>query len=547
MYFHRWISFACLLVLAWVGHAAEPADDERLLKDASIGADGPALVNFFKQRIVGAADENKIRALVKQLGDDEFSKREEATQQLIAVGARARPFLRQALTETDIEVKRRAEDCLKKIDQGAAGTVVAAGVRTLARLKPPGAVEVLLSYLPASEDEVVAEEVRAALTALAVRDLKADPALVAALTDALPGKRAAAAVALCRANAPGQMAAIRKLLDDPEPAVRLRVALALAVTRDKEAVPVLINLLAKADARDRATIDTLLHRLAEDKAPNVPPGSDDAGKKKQVEAWLAWWKEAGDKLDPARLADAARTLNYTLVVLLDLGRIVYLDERNQPVWQIENLQFPLDAQLLPGDRVLVAEHNGNRITERNKKNEILWEKKLEGPLVAQRLPNGNTFIATRTSLLELDKAGKEIFNYQRPGGELIMKAQRLRNGDIACVTQLGVTRYVRMDRTGKELKSFGVDLRSSGGRIDVLPNGNVLIPEMGNNRVAEHDADGKVVWEAAVEQPIAALRLPSGTTLITSMNQNRALEVDRSGKEVWTYKTDTRVTRAFRE
>lgn len=547
MDFQRWISFACLLGLALVGHAAEPADDERLLKDAAVGADGPTLVNFFKQRIVGAADENKIRALVKQLGDDEFSKREEATQQLIAVGSRARPFLRQALTETDIEVKRRAEDCLKKIDQGAAGTVVAAGVRMLARLKPPGAVEVLLSYLPASEDEVVAEEVRAALAALAVRDLKADPALVAALSDALPGKRAAAGVALCRANAPGQMAAIRKLLDDPEPIVRMRVALALAVTREKEAVPVLISLLARVDARDRATIDALLHRLAEDKAPNVPSGADDAARKKQVDAWMAWWKEAGEKLDPARLAESARTLNYTLVVLLDLGRIVYLDERNHPAWQIENLEFPLDAQLLPGERVLVAEHNGNRITERNKKNEVIWEKKLEAPLVAQRLPNGNTFIATRTSLLELDKTGKEIFNYQRPGGELIMKAQKLRNGDIACVTQLGVTRYVRMDSMGKELKSFGVDLRSSGGRIDVLPNGNVLIPEMGNNRVAEHDADGKVVWEAAVEQPIAAIRLPGGTTLITSMNQNRALEVDRTGKEVWTYKTDTRVTRAFRE
>ena len=127
-----------------------------------------------------------------------------------------------------------------------------------------------------------------------------------------------------------------------------------------------------------------------------------------------------------------------------------------------------------------------------------------------------------------------------------MKAQKLPNGDVALITQLGVTRFVRIDSTGKELKSFGVDLRSSGGRIDVQPNGHVLIPEMGNNRVVEVDANGKEVWKVTVEQPIAAVRLANGNTLITSMNQNRAVEVDPAGKEVWTYRTDTRVTRAFR-
>ena len=41
--------------------------------------------------------------------------------------------------------------------------------------------------------------------------------------------------------------------------------------------------------------------------------------------------------------------------------------------------------------------------------------------------------------------------------------------------------------------------------IDVTPAGHVLVPEMRNNRVVERDAEGKVVREVRVGQPIAAL------------------------------------------
>jgi outer membrane protein assembly factor BamB len=105
---------------------------------------------------------------------------------------------------------------------------------------------------------------------------------------------------------------------------------------------------------------------------------------------------------------------------------------------------------------------------------------------------------------------------------------------------------VRLDASGKEVQSFPVYVHTSGGRIDVLPNGHVLIPELRNNRVMEYDTDGKVVWQVPFDQPIAAVRLANGDTLVTSYNQQRAVELDRTGKEVWEYKTDTRVTRAFR-
>ena len=77
------------------------------------------------------------------------------------------------------------------------------------------------------------EEIETALGTIAVREGKADAALVKALTAAEPVRRATAATALVRAGVADQKIAIRKLLQDPDASVRLRVGLALAGTRTR--------------------------------------------------------------------------------------------------------------------------------------------------------------------------------------------------------------------------------------------------------------------------------------------------------------------------
>ena len=57
----------------------------------------------------------------------------------------------------------------------------------------------------------------------------------------------------------------------------------------------------------------------------------------------------------------------------------------------------------------------------------------------------------------------------------------------------------------------GVEVSTSGGRIDVNAAGNVLIPELNNNKIVERDLDGKVVRETAVPQPITATESPRPT------------------------------------
>jgi hypothetical protein len=546
---------ACMIMLGGLCAAFDDATptDEQTLKQAGIPVDGPGLLAFFRQRTADVSDEARIKALVRQLGDDRFKVREKASKQLVLIGPRARSFLQAALKEPDPEIVRRAQECLQHIGEGVTGSVVSAAVRVLAERRPAEAVAVLLGYLPEAEDEGVAETIRLALTSLAVREGKPERALVAALNDKSPLRRAASAEALSRARVSDVLPAVRELLRDRDPHVRLRVALALVAAREKDAVPVLIRLLEELPLEDTGAIMGLLDRLAGDTMPAVVPGPDQPSRRKYREAWEAWWKDHQAKIEPARLEQATRSLGYTLVVLLDQGIIEDLDKTNRVRWRITGIDRPLDAQLLPGeDRVLVAEYSASRVSERNLKGEIVWKKELpSGPLAAQRLLNGNTFITTENQLIEVDKDGREVFTYARPDGASFMRATKLRNGDIVCLVQLGVPRFVRLIPSGKEegfkeVKSWGVQVRTSGGRLDVLPNGHVLIPEMDNNRVVEYDGDGNPVWEVAVDQPIAAMRLPNGHTVVTLMRQNRAVELDRAGKEVWQFKADTRVTRAFR-
>ncbi len=548
----------CTLIPA-AGLAADPptlagsasSADEQTLKAAGIASDGPALLEFFRKRTLTDVERDKILALIRQLGNDSFKIREKASADLVALGTMAIPMLHPATKDPDLEVVRRAELCLQHIQAKDSGPAVpAAAARLLAVRKPAGTAKILLAFVPFADDDSVLEEIRGALAAVALRDGKPEPALVAALADKMPIRRAAAAEALCRAGVAGQRPALRKMLQDPEPAVRLRVALALAAAKEKEAIPVLIDLLAQLPPGQVWPAEDYLFSLAGEQAPSVALGSSTVSQRKCRDAWASWWRQHGDKVDLAKLATSPGRLGYTLVVVLDnlgavsTGRVLELTADSKPRWQIEGLQFPLDAQWLPGERVLVAENSANRVTERTIKGQILWQKEIPGPIMAQRLANGHTFIASNDLVTEVDRDGKEVFAHHRPGNEMIMKALKLRNGDIAYVSS--GHRFVRLSAAGKELQSFEVHVDVWGGRIDVLPNGHVMVPELSNNRVVEYDNQGKPVWTATINAPITAVRLPNGHTLITCMNQPVGVEVDQKGSVVWQYTANARINRLFR-
>jgi hypothetical protein len=391
--------------------------------------------------------------------------------------------------------------------------------------------------LPFADDESTAQEVQSALATLAFREGKPDPVLVRALEDKQPLRRAAGAEALCLAGGADQWPVVRRLLHDTDLLVRLRTAVALTAAADKEAVPVLIALLTELPLDHAWRAEDALYRLAGDQAPRVPLGNDTASRQKCRDAWAAWWRDQGPKMELVKLSATPSQLGYTLLVQMDnngTGRVLELGAGGKPRWQIEGLQYPVDAQVLSGNRVLIVEYNANRVTERDFKGSVIWEKQLNNsPVNAQRLPNGNTFIAVENQLIELDRSGKQILAIDRNQHD-VQAAIKSRNGQIHLITSRST--YIKLDASGKELKTFSVGQVSYTSGFDVLPNGRILVPQYSSGKVIEYDPDGKSVWEATISMPNSATRLPNGHTLVSSHNTQKLVELDRSGKVVWEHK-----------
>src|SRR5262249_37834360 len=140
----------------------------------------------------------------------------------------------------------RARQILELVEGPRAASLPIEAARLLAARKPAGAAEVLLAYLPFADNDLVVEELETALVAVALREGKPDPAILAALKDPRAIRRGTSARVLCQAGGPAGHQAVRPLLKDPEPTVRLKAALALASTSDTEAIAVLIDMLADA-------------------------------------------------------------------------------------------------------------------------------------------------------------------------------------------------------------------------------------------------------------------------------------------------------------
>ncbi|MFO0926731.1 MAG: HEAT repeat domain-containing protein [Gemmataceae bacterium] len=298
--------------------------DEAVLRAARIGPTDADLIAFFRQRTPPAPPREQLDALVRQLGAKEPADRDAAHARLVSIGLPSVPPLRQTANNVDaVELSARARECLGQIEGTAAAALAANAARLLAARKPAGAAEALLGYLPFAEDEPTFQELELALVALALRDGKPDPAILAALKDRLAIRRGTAAQVLCQATG-SPHPAIRPLLKDPNPSVRLRAALGLVGAYDAEAIPVLIDLLADLTPRLRQQAEDHLIGLAGEWAVTGPRGNDLMARRLRRDVWAAWWKNT----DGAMLLEEFRS------------RVVPDDERDRIAGLIGRLADP---------------------------------------------------------------------------------------------------------------------------------------------------------------------------------------------------------------
>ncbi len=284
------------------------AADIKLLEDAKQPHTDADLIDFFRKRLVTDADREKIEGHIKKLSKS-FKEREQATADIIAAGPPALPLLRKVMSSNvDLETKRRADRCVKAIEEKSPSSLVVAAARVLKHRRTQSAAAVLMEYLPVAPDDVVEEEVDAALFSLAligarldvlpplVKAGKMDALFVKALSDKESSRRAIAALVVGRYGSAEQRKAVAALLTDKEPAVRFRAAQGLVCARDPRGLPVLLELLENGPMPLALQSEDLLSLLAEEKGPNAPLSDAAEVRKKCRTAWQEWYDKNKDKL-----------------------------------------------------------------------------------------------------------------------------------------------------------------------------------------------------------------------------------------------------------
>jgi hypothetical protein len=531
--------------------------DVETIKSAGLSDDTKSLTEWFKNHTVTEADKSKINGLIKRLADDDFDSREAASDELSKSGVPAIALLRAAANakDADYEIARRCNLALAIIEKVPTRSLALAAARLLAQQKDDAITEVLLNYLPLADEESVSDEIRNTLAALSVRGAKPDKALEAALESKDVLRRGAAAEAFARANDRASRQRMKDLLKkESEPEVKLLVALALVNdARDKEAVPEVIKLMADVSTERGWRAEELLWRIAGEDGPAVSLGPDKAGREKARDEWKKWWEANEKKVDLTKL-DQESSFGLTIVCELQarggqIGRVVALGGDGKERWNVKGLNTPLDAVPLAGKKVLIAEHNRNRIVEREIDGKEIWSENINQPVNVGRLPNGITWAVGRNQIIEWERGDKsnkkQVFTFIRNEYDIVAGA-RLKSGDYVLLTQN--QQLLKVDRKGVITKTHGVG--GSGvnyyATVDPLPSGKVLVTLV--NSITEYDLEtGKTGWSANFQYATSAVRLRNGNTLVGAQNNGRILELDKDGKQTkWEYKPTDTAYRPFR-
>ena len=280
--------------------AEKPADpDEELLRQVGLPTDDAGLMKYLRKYAGRDDDLRNMERLVRQLGDQKIAKRDEASGKLSALGLPALPALRKAVKDRDQEIANRSRTCIDEICRKNEWVWIGAAVRRLLKSSPPGTADALLTVLPYAVDEATEETIWFALDGLAERDAKVRPALVPALKDKFPHRRAIAACLLARLGDANQKEAARLLLADPDGTVRLRAAQGFLAARDKSAIPVLIALLMEPATEIAWQAEELLHWAVREDSPKIYVGTGrKKNERKQCRSdWEKWWETRNNGLD----------------------------------------------------------------------------------------------------------------------------------------------------------------------------------------------------------------------------------------------------------
>jgi hypothetical protein len=232
---------------------------------------------------------------------------------------------------------------------------------------------------------------------------------------------------------------------------------------------------------------------------------------------------------------------------------------------------------------VIADQFNNRVIEVDPEGHIVWTfgdgtsvpgpTSVVAPNDAERLPNGQTLISgtgtgagtepacpadgggcpdNRVLLVAAD--GGIAWEYDDDGGLSSPVCAVMLPGGNVLVTDQGNQRIIEVTPEKTIAWQYlplvdGGPALNNPNSAERLANGNTLIADENNGRVLEVSDAGVIQWQYA-QTPDAgplsgvafASRLSNGNTLITDSGNNRILEVTSAGAVVWSYYTASRST-----
>jgi len=168
-------------------------EDAKRLQQARIDTSDASLLAFLRKQVLSEAGRARCQILIDRLGDPSFIVRMNVRQELARYGLCVAPLLRSAAKSRDLEIRTATNDLLEKAIAESANTgSIPAALRLLADRRTPGAIAVILAYMPCASSDLLSNAAQKALADLATNQGQPDPCFEKALANADPAVQAMA-------------------------------------------------------------------------------------------------------------------------------------------------------------------------------------------------------------------------------------------------------------------------------------------------------------------------------------------------------------------
>jgi len=301
---------------ATFAQAAEKVDaDEQLLQEHEIQATAASIGDYLRALNPTADQKEWYVALITQLGNSSFDKREAAQRELLRMPATYNDLLKKAAQSDDAEIRLRAKAVFAALKTRSAqerrDELLAAVCSVVRQRELKGLAEPLIITLPTCKDRHMQLQITDALKETVTK--KDEATVNRSLQSDVESVRIAAVVALDAITGDEPDQHFLALLNDANERVRFEAALARTNRGDRRGLSALVKLLASPDRGVRSQSIRILSAATGEKFGYAADASLTEFLA-SVKKWETWMAGAGTTAELTLPVDRPRLFTEDLIV-----------------------------------------------------------------------------------------------------------------------------------------------------------------------------------------------------------------------------------------